>query len=50
MMEKGGGNASLIPKKKVKRRMSNKYAWTWTVKEDCVDEYVRIHANVWPNV
>ncbi len=30
--------------------MSNRYSWTWTIKEDCVDEYVKIHANVWPTV
>ena len=28
----------------------NRYAWTWTIKEDQVDEYVRMHLNPWPEV
>lgn len=27
-----------------------KYAWTWTIKEECVEEYVRMHLNPWPEV
>lgn len=29
---------------------SNKYAWTWTVKDDKLDEYVSMHLNAWPDV
>ena len=29
---------------------SNKFAWTWKVKEEYVDEYVRMHENTWPEV
>ena len=27
-----------------------KYAWTWTMKEECLEEYVRLHKNPWPDV
>lgn len=27
-----------------------KYAWTWTVKEECVEEYVKMHLNPWPEI
>jgi len=30
--------------------MRNKFAWTWNIKEDCVDEYVKIHGKVWEDV
>ncbi len=30
--------------------MSNKYAWTWYIKEDQIDEYLRMHGNVWEDV
>lgn len=30
--------------------MSQKYAWTWRVKPECVDEYVRMHLNPWPEI
>jgi L-rhamnose mutarotase len=30
--------------------MSNKFAWTWTVKEEDLDEYVKMHLNPWPEV
>ena len=30
--------------------MSKKYAWTWNIKEECIDEYVKMHANVWEKV
>jgi L-rhamnose mutarotase len=29
---------------------SNKVAWTWTIKEDRLDEYVEMHLNPWPEV
>ena len=30
--------------------MSGKYAWTWIIKKDLINEYVKMHENVWPNV
>lgn len=30
--------------------MSNKFAWVWNIKPECVEEYVRMHASVWENV
>jgi L-rhamnose mutarotase len=29
---------------------SGKFAWTWRVKEEYVDEYVRLHLNPWPEI
>jgi L-rhamnose mutarotase len=29
---------------------SNKFAWTWLVKEDKVEEYVKLHQEAWPEV
>lgn len=29
---------------------SNKLAWTWRVKEECLEEYVAMHLNPWPEV
>lgn len=29
---------------------SNKYAWTWFVKEEYLDEYVKMHLNPWPEI
>ena len=29
---------------------SNKYAWTWKVKEEYLDEYVQMHLNPWPEI
>jgi len=29
---------------------SNKFAWTWMIKEDRVDEYVALHAEPWPEM
>jgi len=29
---------------------SNKYAWTWTVKPEFLDEYVKMHLNPWPEI
>lgn len=30
--------------------MSNKFAWTWNIKEDRIDEYVKMHGEVWEDV
>jgi L-rhamnose mutarotase len=30
--------------------MSKKYAWTWKVKPECLDEYVRMHLEPWQDV
>ena len=27
-----------------------RYAWTWTVKAECLDEYVKMHLNPWPEI
>ncbi|QYR19568.1 L-rhamnose mutarotase [Paenibacillus sp. sptzw28] len=29
---------------------SNKYAWTWRIKEEYIAEYVEMHLNPWPEV
>ena len=29
---------------------SNKYAWTWKVKEEYLDEYVKMHMDPWPEI
>lgn len=29
---------------------SNKFAWTWKVKEECLKEYVKMHLNPWPEI
>lgn len=29
---------------------SNKFAWTWTIKEEFLNEYVNMHLNPWPEV
>ncbi|MCC8109400.1 MAG: L-rhamnose mutarotase [Planctomycetes bacterium] len=29
---------------------SKKFAWTWTVKPECLDEYVRMHLEPWPEI
>ena len=29
---------------------SNKFAWTWTIKEEFLDEYIKIHLNPWPEI
>ena len=26
---------------------SNKFAWTWTIKNECLDEYVKMHEEPW---
>src|SRR5690554_6429352 len=28
----------------------NKYAWVWTIKEECIDDYVKMHLDPWPEV
>ena len=30
--------------------LSNKFAWTWLVKEEDLEEYVRMHLEPWPEV
>ncbi|ANY65394.1 hypothetical protein BBD42_02090 [Paenibacillus sp. BIHB 4019] len=30
--------------------LSNKYAWSWQVKEECLEEYVRMHLDPWPEI
>ena len=27
-----------------------KYSWTWNVKPECVEEYVKMHKNPWPEI
>jgi L-rhamnose mutarotase len=27
-----------------------RYAWTWKVKSECIDEYVKMHLNPWPEI
>ena len=29
---------------------NNKYAWTWKIKEECMDEYIKMHLNPWPEI
>ena len=29
---------------------SKKFAWTWTVKKECLEEYVKMHLNPWPEI
>ena len=29
---------------------SNKFAWTWTIKEECLEEYVKLHEEPWVEV
>lgn len=29
---------------------SNKIAWTWTIKEDSLDEYVKMHLEPWDEI
>ncbi|MEI6100764.1 MAG: L-rhamnose mutarotase [Eubacteriales bacterium] len=31
-------------------KKNNKFAWTWNIKPEYVDEYVRIHADTWQDV
>ena len=27
-----------------------KYAWTWNIKPECLDEYLEMHAHPWPEI
>ncbi|MCM2532794.1 L-rhamnose mutarotase [Neobacillus ginsengisoli] len=29
---------------------SNKMAWTWTIKDECLDEYLKMHIEPWPEI
>lgn len=29
---------------------SSKYAWTWYVKEECIEEYVKMHGEPWQEI
>jgi len=29
---------------------NNKYAWVWDIKPECLDEYVEMHLNPWPEI
>ena len=29
---------------------SNKFAWTWKVRPECLDEYVKMHLAPWPEI
>ncbi|WP_134682657.1 L-rhamnose mutarotase [Brevibacillus migulae] len=29
---------------------SNKFAWTWTIKPECLEEYVQMHLEPWADV
>lgn len=31
-------------------KKSKKYAWTWQIKPECLEEYVRLHQNPWPEI
>lgn len=30
--------------------MSNKFAWTWNIKEECLEEYVSMHLAPWQEI
>jgi Uncharacterized conserved protein len=30
--------------------MSQRFAWIWNVKPECLDEYVKMHLNAWPDM
>lgn len=30
--------------------MSKKYCWVWNIKPECVEEYVKLHKNPWPEI
>jgi L-rhamnose mutarotase len=30
--------------------MSKRFAWTWTVKKECVEDYVKMHLNPWKDM
>lgn len=27
-----------------------KYCWVWNIKPECIDEYVKMHLNPWPEI
>ena len=29
---------------------NNKYAWMWEIKPECIDEYVKMHLDPWPEI
>ncbi len=29
---------------------SNKFAWAWHIKPECLDKYVEMHLNAWPEI
>ena len=31
-------------------KKSNKYAWTWNIKEECLEEYVQMHLEPWKEI
>lgn len=31
-------------------KKSNKFAWAWTIKDECLDEYVKLHEEPWQEV
>lgn len=30
--------------------MTKKYCWVWNVKKECLEEYVKMHRNPWPEI
>ena len=30
--------------------MRNKYAWVWNIKPECIEEYVKMHLEPWPEI
>lgn len=30
--------------------MSNKYCWTWNIKDEHLDEYIKMHKNPWEEI
>ena len=29
---------------------SNKFSWTWRIKEECLEDYVKMHIDPWPEI
>ena len=29
---------------------SNKFAWTWNIKAECLEEYIAMHLQPWPDI
>lgn len=29
---------------------SNKFSWTWSIKDECLEDYVKLHKKPWPEV